>query len=279
MFCRNCGKELIGSPEICPNCGARPMRGNSFCSNCGASTTPLTEICPKCGVQSEAFKKQRTARRKRRFTKRQEVLVGVGAGLCMIVVGIAAGLWLSVILGAATLLYTAYIAVKRPPTGSSSPLAQPQEVHVERSTAEIAETRPVNTAPTEAPIIAPTKATRQLTQRSVTLVWASILFWIIVGIEVLIIIDGILQFQNGVKTINVWNFVWTILALLAAINIIRRKSFRFVMCIAVLLPIVTITGIVLIIASGVSISLSTIVLPVLQVTCAILISRTKAEFI
>ena len=36
MFCRNCGKELIGSPEFCPNCGARPMRGDSFCSNCGA---------------------------------------------------------------------------------------------------------------------------------------------------------------------------------------------------------------------------------------------------
>jgi hypothetical protein len=23
MFCRNCGKELIGTPEICPNCGAK----------------------------------------------------------------------------------------------------------------------------------------------------------------------------------------------------------------------------------------------------------------
>ena len=23
MFCGNCGKELIGSPEICPNCGAQ----------------------------------------------------------------------------------------------------------------------------------------------------------------------------------------------------------------------------------------------------------------
>jgi RNA polymerase subunit RPABC4/transcription elongation factor Spt4 len=51
MFCRNCGKELIGSPEICPNCGARPMRGNSFCSNCGAPTTPLTEVCVKCGAR------------------------------------------------------------------------------------------------------------------------------------------------------------------------------------------------------------------------------------
>ena len=51
MFCRNCGKELIGNPEICPGCGARPMKGTSFCSNCGAPTTPLTEICPKCGVR------------------------------------------------------------------------------------------------------------------------------------------------------------------------------------------------------------------------------------
>jgi hypothetical protein len=51
MFCRNCGKELIGSPEICPNCGARPMSGTGFCPSCGAPTTPLTEICPKCGAR------------------------------------------------------------------------------------------------------------------------------------------------------------------------------------------------------------------------------------
>jgi len=23
MFCRNCGKELTGTPEICPNCGTK----------------------------------------------------------------------------------------------------------------------------------------------------------------------------------------------------------------------------------------------------------------
>ena len=51
MFCRNCGKELTGSPEICPNCGAKPMSGTSFCPNCGAPTTKLTEICPKCGAR------------------------------------------------------------------------------------------------------------------------------------------------------------------------------------------------------------------------------------
>jgi len=27
MFCRNCGKELTGSPEICPSCGTKLMTG------------------------------------------------------------------------------------------------------------------------------------------------------------------------------------------------------------------------------------------------------------
>ena len=59
MFCRNCGKELIGSPEYCMNCGAKPMAGTSFCPGCGASTTPLTDICTKCGVRvAKAFKEK-----------------------------------------------------------------------------------------------------------------------------------------------------------------------------------------------------------------------------
>jgi len=51
MFCRNCGKELIGSPEFCPGCGAKPMKAASFCHGCGAPTTSLTEICTKCGAR------------------------------------------------------------------------------------------------------------------------------------------------------------------------------------------------------------------------------------
>ena len=51
MFCRNCGKELIGSPEFCPGCGAKPMNATTFCHGCGAPTTPLTEICTKCGAR------------------------------------------------------------------------------------------------------------------------------------------------------------------------------------------------------------------------------------
>jgi len=51
MFCRNCGKELTGTPEICLGCGARPLVGSSFCHACGAKTNPLAEICVKCGVR------------------------------------------------------------------------------------------------------------------------------------------------------------------------------------------------------------------------------------
>ncbi|GAI91452.1 unnamed protein product [marine sediment metagenome] len=51
MFCRNCGKELIGTPEICLGCGAKPLAGNSFCHACGAATNPQAEICLKCGTQ------------------------------------------------------------------------------------------------------------------------------------------------------------------------------------------------------------------------------------
>ena len=51
MFCRNCGKELVGTPEICMGCGAKPLAGNSFCQACGAETNTLAEICTKCGAQ------------------------------------------------------------------------------------------------------------------------------------------------------------------------------------------------------------------------------------
>ena len=51
MFCRNCGKELIGTPEICIGCGAKPLIGSSFCQACGAATNALAEICTKCGAR------------------------------------------------------------------------------------------------------------------------------------------------------------------------------------------------------------------------------------
>lgn len=51
MYCRNCGKELIGVPEICLGCGAKPLGGSRFCHNCGAKTGPMTEFCTECGAK------------------------------------------------------------------------------------------------------------------------------------------------------------------------------------------------------------------------------------
>ena len=51
MFCRSCGKELIGTPEFCLECGARPTAGGAFCLACGTTTTPMTGICIRCGAR------------------------------------------------------------------------------------------------------------------------------------------------------------------------------------------------------------------------------------
>ena len=55
MFCRNCGKELggtpePGTPEVCANCGANPVAARAFCRTCGSPTTARTVWCPKCGA-------------------------------------------------------------------------------------------------------------------------------------------------------------------------------------------------------------------------------------
>lgn len=49
-FCRNCGKQLIGKPDICMNCGAKPMSGNSYCPACGSATNAQAVMCVKCGT-------------------------------------------------------------------------------------------------------------------------------------------------------------------------------------------------------------------------------------
>ena len=50
MYYRNCGKELVGTPEICLGCGAKPLIGSSFCQACGAKTSPVAEFCTACGA-------------------------------------------------------------------------------------------------------------------------------------------------------------------------------------------------------------------------------------
>ncbi|MDH5185564.1 MAG: RDD family protein [candidate division WOR-3 bacterium] len=51
MYCRNCGKELAETAEICVHCGAKPRKGNKYCSTCGAQTGPQAEYCIKCGTR------------------------------------------------------------------------------------------------------------------------------------------------------------------------------------------------------------------------------------
>ena len=95
MFCRNCGKELTGSPEICLDCGARPLQGTDFCQHCGAPTTPLTEICVNCGV--------RVAKRGKVGTSSGSGLLTAGGVLVIIcgVLGILGGLANAIGSGAA----------------------------------------------------------------------------------------------------------------------------------------------------------------------------------
>jgi hypothetical protein len=50
MFCRNCGKDLVGTPEICANCGSNPVKATVFCRFCGGATTAQEVMCPKCGA-------------------------------------------------------------------------------------------------------------------------------------------------------------------------------------------------------------------------------------
>lgn len=62
MFCRNCGKELVGTPETCLDCGAKPLAGTNYCPQCGAPTTPLNVTCTKCGVRLAKATKRKTWR-------------------------------------------------------------------------------------------------------------------------------------------------------------------------------------------------------------------------
>jgi hypothetical protein len=42
---------LIGTPELCMKCGARPRAGNGYCTACGSETNQLAVICVKCGAR------------------------------------------------------------------------------------------------------------------------------------------------------------------------------------------------------------------------------------
>lgn len=50
MFCRNCGKENAGSPDICSWCRARSTSGGYYCQSCGAETNTPSDMCTQCGA-------------------------------------------------------------------------------------------------------------------------------------------------------------------------------------------------------------------------------------
>lgn len=60
MYCRNCGKEVNQTQEVCLACGARPSAGTSYCNECGAATNALAEVCVKCGVRLARPKSKQT---------------------------------------------------------------------------------------------------------------------------------------------------------------------------------------------------------------------------
>jgi TM2 domain-containing membrane protein YozV len=103
MFCKNCGKELTGTPEICPNCGAKPLLGTSFCQGCGAAITPLTEICMKCGTRVAKEEELAISPKSRLATTLLAVFLGaygahrfylgkIGSAVGMLILGIAGSL-------------------------------------------------------------------------------------------------------------------------------------------------------------------------------------------
>ena len=49
MNCRECGKELVGTPEYCRYCGTKDPIESRFCPKCGSTTYEAAEFCTKCG--------------------------------------------------------------------------------------------------------------------------------------------------------------------------------------------------------------------------------------
>jgi TM2 domain-containing membrane protein YozV/RNA polymerase subunit RPABC4/transcription elongation factor Spt4 len=99
MFCRNCGKNLAGSPDICPGCGAKPLSGTKFCNVCGATTTALTEICKKCGTRLVKAPAEYISSKSRLITTLLALFLGmfgahrfyigkIGTGLAMLILTI-----------------------------------------------------------------------------------------------------------------------------------------------------------------------------------------------
>ena len=51
LFCRNCSKELVVTPDkTCASCGAKPVKATAFCRYCANATCAEDLVCPTCGA-------------------------------------------------------------------------------------------------------------------------------------------------------------------------------------------------------------------------------------
>lgn len=48
--CANCGTNLAGDDEFCPECG-KPTSNTKECANCGAKNKLDSRVCTKCGQE------------------------------------------------------------------------------------------------------------------------------------------------------------------------------------------------------------------------------------
>lgn len=85
MFCRNCGKNIVGNPKVCANCGSHPINGTSFCRYCGGVTSGQDVMCPKCDAAIKA-----TGKAERVWSRKTKKLLIVAAAIFVIVYAVLA---------------------------------------------------------------------------------------------------------------------------------------------------------------------------------------------
>ena len=77
LFCRNCGKELVVTPDkTCAACGAKPVKAYTFCRYCGNTTRAEDLACPTCGAAIRPIPRRLRARTKgnQRLVKLWEIV-------------------------------------------------------------------------------------------------------------------------------------------------------------------------------------------------------------
>ena len=87
MFCRNCGKGLVLTPDkTCTNCGANPVKATSFCRYCGKPTSPQDLTCPACGftIKSNQGSGRVLNKGAQRLVKRGEI-VSLAIGVALVI--------------------------------------------------------------------------------------------------------------------------------------------------------------------------------------------------